>query len=434
VHCAGLVLIVVAGCSGDEGPYAHLADRAAEVRQLTFFNDVPYETLTPEQFRDQVAQDVDEATDAELREYADTYGRLGFFDVELDLRPIFVQSRVDATGAFYSPADRRITFVGEPEDSTVIHEYVHALQDQHFHLREYDDGARSTDWFYARRAVVEGDATLAEARFRIEEQGATLDRIDYFKYFEGWTEFSEKYLDDSSYPLIFRAYTSFVYAYGLIYSATNLFGVSPTRSQPPPPPHSWGKQNDLFRERAPYATLQILGSSNLPVSVGIGAVPAALSADLERIDSDTLGAWYVYLLFRPIVVNAPIVVDAQALRLAWIGDQALFVRHTTTGAMGVLWASAWSSVLDAAAAETALRALHGATTEPLVIERRGNQVVLARNIAADLAPVLVEAAFTGAQAARRSRPPLHVREAIRHLDRGAHMRRLTTSSRPARLR
>ena len=57
-----LVIASIAGCSG-EGPYDHLADRAEEVRQLQFVKDVPYRTLTPQQFSDEVSQDVDEWTD-----------------------------------------------------------------------------------------------------------------------------------------------------------------------------------------------------------------------------------------------------------------------------------------------------------------------------------------------------------------------------------
>lgn len=407
-----LFVVGVTGCSGDEGPYARLVERAQEVRELALLEDVPYETLTPEQFRERVGQDVGEWTDAELREYADTYGRLGFFDVNLDLRPILTQSRIDATGAFYSAKDARITFIGEPGDDTVIHEYVHALQDQHFDLTAYDRGAGSSDEFLARRAVVEGDAVLAEVRFLIEEEyEGGLDTIDYDAYFASWSEFSERYLDDSTYPLIFRAYASFVYAHGLFFSAANLFGGSPLVRQPPPPPHNWTRQNELFTKRVPATTAEILSIAG-STRVGIDAVPAALATQLQRVGSDSLGAWYVYLLFRPV--------DLRTLHLWWDGDQVLYARHTTTGAVGVLWASAWDDERSAMIAEMGLRALHGTTGEPLAIERRGLRVVLARNFPADIVQVLVDAAFAGAPAsAPARRAPLHLREAVRHADRHA---------------
>jgi hypothetical protein len=405
-----LVIASIAGCSR-EGPYDYLADRAEEVRELRFVDEVPYRTLTPEQFRDEVSEDVDRRwSEAALREYADTYGRLGFFDVNLDLRPIFAQSRIDATGAYYLASTDSITFVGEPRDGTVIHEYVHALQDQHFDLSAYDEGARTTDAFLARRAVVEGDAVLAQARFLIEENGGRLDEIDYGAYFDGWVQFSNEYLDESPYPLIFRAYTSFAYTYGVLYSATNLFMTSPLMRHPPRPPHPWNRQDELFTQRPPATTAQILSVRGAPLPVGITDVPPALAADLEYVDSDSLGAWYAYLLFRP-TTSAPNLRDLH-------GDQVLFARVTATGAVGVLWASVWRDDESASLAEEALHRLHAATAEPVVVERRAQRVVLARNFPASMTPALIDAAFTGAAAARRAgRLPLHAREAIRH-----HMR------------
>jgi hypothetical protein len=398
------VIASIAGCG--DGPYDHLADRAEEVRELQFLEDVPTRTLTPQQFADEVSRDVDEWSDQELRDYADTYGRLGFFDVNLDLRPIFTQSRIDATGAFYSPSKQSITFVGDPEDATVIHEYVHALQDQHFDLRAYDAGAGTSDAFLARRAVVEGDAVLAEARFQVEERkdGSRLHKIDYDAYFASWIRFSNDYLDNSPYPLIFRAYTSFVYTYGLMYSVTNLFG-------PPPrvftgPPYPWDRQDALFTMRPPAMTSQIMSAPWDTVSVGISDVPAALAADLTYTDSDRLGAWYAHLLFRPVTDIHP-----QDL----LGDRVLFARVNATGAIGVLWTSAWQFYADDA--EEALRVLHATSSEHVVIERRSRLLVLARNFPADITPALVEAAFTGTATARRSGSlPLHAREAIRHVN------------------
>jgi hypothetical protein len=402
-----VLIASIAGCG--DGPYSHLADRAEEVRQLAFVDDVPYRTLTPEQFSKEVSQDLaNDWTDAELRDYADTYGRLGFFDVNLNLRPVLAQSRIDATGAFYSSLKRSITFVGNPKAGTVVHEYVHALQDQHFDLIGYDNGAGSTDGFLARRAVVEGDAELAEARFLVEEEGGRLDTIDFDQYFDGWTEYSAKYLDDSPYPLIFRAYTSFVYAYGLMYSAANLFGDSPLVRQPGPPPYAWSRQDELFPMRPPDTTAQILSAPGGSVPVGIN-IPVALGAALEYVNSDTLGAWYTYLLFRPVPA-APSLLDLD-------GDRVLFARVKATGAVGVLWVSAWQYEQAAETAAEALRALHAAAAEPVVVERRQLRVVLARNFPASMTAALLDAAFNGTATARQAdRLPLHAREAIRHLD------------------
>lgn len=245
---------------------------------------------------------------------------------------------------------------------------------------------------------------LAQLRFQIEEEaGVGLDQVDYPSYFANLFEGFEGFLDDAEFPLIFNAYPSFVYSHGVFFCAANLFGASPLDRAPPPPPHDWSRQDELFTSRIPVSTAEILGQDDPVLPVGIDDVPAALADALQRTDTDTLGAWYIHLLFRPIANGAP-------LADAWDGDRVLFARHTATGAAGVLWTSIWDDELAATMVERALHTLHDGAGEPLVIERRGLRVVLARNFPADLTPALVEAAFAGASVSSLTKPlPLHLR-------------------------
>lgn len=402
VLAAAIAAAVSGGCGDDGGEVPELAHRAEEVRELQFDHVVEQVNLTQEEFEQMVADEVGQQTDADLRELADTYGRLGFFDVNLDLRPILTSSRVDATGAFYSFDTREITIIGDAEPATVVHEYVHALQDQNFDLAAYD--LDTSDGFLAHRAVVEGDATLAEGRFEVEEQTnrrVGLEGIDLQSWIGNWVSFSEEFLDDSDYPIIFRAYASFAYAYGLRYSIENLLGV--VASPAPPPPHDWTRQDALYTTRPPSTTEEVLGGSDPVVAVGIDDVPAALSSRLERLDWDSLGAWYSYLLVRPYT-SSPI-------REQWDGDRALFARDRGTRAMGVLWASAWDTETVASQVAGVLHSIHDGAGEPLIIERRGTAVVMARNFAADVGPALVQAAFAGTSkpSPPRTRPALLAR-------------------------
>ncbi|MGD6356504.1 hypothetical protein VWU05_22305, partial [Xanthomonas citri pv. citri] len=130
-----------------------LATRAEQVRALDFTADLPITTLSREQFKAREADDADAIEEGELAEYAETYGRLGFFDLDADLRAILVDSS-SWVGATYSPDTKDIVLIGDVPDSTVVHELVHGLQDQHFDLSEYD-ADDTTDEFLAHRAVVE---------------------------------------------------------------------------------------------------------------------------------------------------------------------------------------------------------------------------------------------------------------------------------------
>jgi hypothetical protein len=140
---------------------AWYARRASEVRELELLADVELVRYTAEEYAAVAAAGA--PSDQALDRYAQSYGRLGFFPVDLDLRALFGATFVTTRG-FYSPFDRRIVLVGDVSDSVIVHELVHALQDQHFDLAAYLS-ADTLDGQLARRAAVEGDAMLAEVRF-----------------------------------------------------------------------------------------------------------------------------------------------------------------------------------------------------------------------------------------------------------------------------
>ena len=417
--------LALAGCGGDDGSgdgseheLPWLARRASDVRELDFFRDVEIVRLTRAEFQAQAAENADELDDAELREFSDTFGRLGFFPLDADLRPILAGSS-DWVGASYSATSKLITLVedepGDAADSIQVHEYVHALQDQYFDLNAFDGS--TSDEFLARRAVVEGDATLAEARFVAQtEFGGELDDWDWPALLGSFQERSTELLEGAAFPL-FADYPSFVYRYGLEYTAKNL--LSPHLYALPP--HNWSLEDELFTERPPTTTRQVI-SVEFEVRqvelVGVDAVPVELEGRLEAAGWDTLGAWYAYLLFYELSpFRGPTV-----LADLWRGDRVLFVRDPArSGAVATVWGSAWAGEGTAIKVAAALDALYGRTPsenrpqsgtaadgEAVWLERRDNRVVVIKNLDPELAEPMADAAFAPPATARaaRSRPPL----------------------------
>jgi len=82
--------------------------------------------------------------------------------------PPTVQTRVDHLMAFYDPGEEQI-FVGplgrdaNPTDPSLVHQYAHALVDQHFDLAALAARAPNADAARARDALIEGDATAVLA-------------------------------------------------------------------------------------------------------------------------------------------------------------------------------------------------------------------------------------------------------------------------------
>ncbi|HWN68279.1 MAG TPA: hypothetical protein VNM90_11625 [Haliangium sp.] len=419
-----LAACLLAACGGEDAP-PWQASAAEEARELALEETVPVVEMSRAEFAADAEERAAGISDAYLRHYADTYGRMGFFDPDLDLRPIFAGSSSDWVGATYSPEEELITLVGEARDDTIVHEWVHALQDQHFDLIAYDV-LDPTDAFLARRAVVEGDAVLAQLRFLLQQEGSDFQAVNWPATFDMWRAWSDEHLAEAGYPLIFLDYVSFVYAYGLFYTARNLLGVAPSGEageiDAPPPPYDFALADALFTTRPPASTqavleLDLTGEEVVPVTgLGLAALPDAVAGRLEYVDWDALGAWYVHLLFYPLPAE-DLPVSARALAAGWRGDHAAFVRDGESGAMAVIWATAWDSEQTASAVFGALWALHGgapagegpgpegtaADGESLWIEQRADRVVFIKNLAAADAVVLADEAFgpTAARALRR---------------------------------
>ncbi|WP_437814151.1 hypothetical protein [Sorangium sp. So ce1078] len=404
---------LIAGCGGEDDPeasrFAWLATRAEEVRELSFEREVPVRTVTRDEVDAEAAQAAGAIEEDDLAALAATYGRLGYFSPDTDLRGVFGQSR-DLAAAWYSPVDKSISLIGEVDDYVIIHEYVHGLQDQHFDLGGLLDATLTSDAHLALRAAIEGDAMLGEVRFLVQEENdADLDRLDWGLLIDAVHAAGERILEENELPALFIDYPSFAYGFGFEYCAHNLSGASAASPAPDLPfPFDWSRQDALFTDRIPATTQQILtlDGQDPVVRVGLEEVPSELADRLEPIDWDSLGEWLSYLLLRPLD-GAPSLGDMRALAATWDGDRALFVRDRQTDATGTVWASAWDDPAAAVGIEAALWQLYGGSAidegEPRLgraadgelvwIERREERVVALKNVDEALMPALAEAAF-----------------------------------------
>jgi hypothetical protein len=406
-----LVSLALAGCTVADPPVDRvtwLAQRASEVRELDYLGPVPVAQISQQAFAAGQAEAAADIEDAELEEYAQTWGRLGFFPVDAELREPIAHAK-DWVGAYYSAEDGAITLVGSASDSIVVHEFVHALQDQTFDLVEYHD-VETSDAGLASRAVTEGDATLAESRFGLQEQGGDLQHASW--RLQEFREWSESLLVEAPIPVLL-ATPAFVYSRGLEFCLANLTGYTIDDPHNDAPPYSWALENQLFGERRPRTSWHVLSrtTGDPAEQIGLSEPPEHLVDRLEAIETDSLGAWYGRVLLGP-VDGAVNVGDVPVLMEEWTGDRVLFVRDRETGAHGHVWAAAWRSDDAAARFAEAVRTLHGATLdspetptlgtasdgELVWIERRDRRVVVVKNVEADIAAGLAGAVYGDAVA------------------------------------
>lgn len=166
---------------------AHLDDLevvTARLRGLAFLRPVTVLFPTSEDVRVKLGGIMDEQLTPER--VADAMAFYTAFDLlapDLDLRAVFDAFYAAQVGGFYEPATQEMNVLllsgGELGDTLpflerviAVHEYTHALQDQHFDLATYLgelEDAGNDDWVLARAALVEGDATYIMNLYTQEE-------------------------------------------------------------------------------------------------------------------------------------------------------------------------------------------------------------------------------------------------------------------------
>ncbi|WP_324248604.1 DUF6782 family putative metallopeptidase [Actinomarinicola tropica] len=144
-----------------------------EERELRFDHPVHIDFLTPEEYSEVTRAgggmevEGEEGMD-EMYEAASMLRSLGLLEGDVDLGGAFDDLNDTGTLAFYDPLTDRVVVRGTEVDvnleATLVHELVHALQDQHVDLGRLGDMEDSGE-AAAFRAVVEGDASLVESRY-----------------------------------------------------------------------------------------------------------------------------------------------------------------------------------------------------------------------------------------------------------------------------
>lgn len=130
--------------------------------------------------------------DQDLARARRRYLALGLLDPALDVRELIESLMEEELIGYYDP-ERKLLAVRDDvarsltrsdqrhQDlewrATVVHELVHALQDQHLGLSQAMERERTTDEENAFGALVEGDATLAMLGYAAARQGGSLQAL-----------------------------------------------------------------------------------------------------------------------------------------------------------------------------------------------------------------------------------------------------------------
>lgn len=294
-----------------------------------------------------------ELPEDEARRVVAAYALLGLVPDTLDLRALLLGLYTEQVAGFYEPDSTALFILDDQPASAVqpllVHELVHAVQDQSVELAALTSGALGNDRGRAAQAAIEGHATLVMLEFLSEQlRGSPVDlsRVQDFAAtarpaLEGMVG---QYPALATAPAVVREALLFPYVEGAGY-VQRLW-------------RDEGRQAP-FGTLLPHSTEQILTGdrSDLPVAV-------SLSVEGGRIiHEDDLGR-----LELEVFLDAHARGRARHLAQGWGGDRYALV-EMAGGERGLVLAVVWDDEASREAFLSALTPDPGSFLSPASLER-----------------------------------------------------------------
>jgi hypothetical protein len=139
-----------------------------EERGLEFKEEVEVELVSQDEFDDRLLADFEESRD-DIETAGRVYQALGLLEPGIDVVAALEQALTAGVAGFYDPETDELVVLGEAvtpyTKQVIVHELVHALDDQWFELDrpEIDDADDESSVGFS--ALVEGDATVVQTAY-----------------------------------------------------------------------------------------------------------------------------------------------------------------------------------------------------------------------------------------------------------------------------
>lgn len=261
---------------------------------------------------------------------------LGLLEPDLDLFNTYADVYSEQVVGYYSPDDKEMVMSKTSEGLspgdrvTYVHEYTHALQDQHFNLSAADERLEEEgngDASAAFDALVEGDATLAMSAYAYVS--LTDEEFDQL----GGSDGDSPAFDEA--PEFLQAAFLFPYEQGVEFAA-QLFEEG-----------GWDAIDEAFRD-PPRSTEHILHfekylNGEEPLEVTLGELDGALRDDWSEKDNDTLGEFVLFHMLKVFLSED----RAREAAEGWGGDRYAYYEDDAGQRLLVL-STRWDSELGAA--------------------------------------------------------------------------------------
>ena len=321
-----------------------IQQQVIEIRGLqpsgTFSRDV----LTPAQLRENTILDFHkDNTPEDIRKDVIELSALGLLEPGFDLGTFYIDLLSEQVAGYYKNETKEMFVVGEQfggmERLTYSHEYVHALQDQNFDIKnglQYDTEPCKLDSERCAgvQALLEGDASLAQLDW-FTKYATTQDFTDITEFY---TNFTMPVYDSA--PDFMKADFLFPYEAGQKF-------VEALYKQ-----GGWEAVNAAYAG-VPVSTEQIIHPerypADKPVKVQLADFSAALGDGWQEITRNVMGEWYTYLILAKGLDSSYRLDDGTASAAAegWGGDAYAVYYNDQSGESVLVVSYTWDALNEA---------------------------------------------------------------------------------------
>lgn len=292
---------------------AEIEANVVEIRGLEPLQPITLTFLTREELAQQVQADFAEDADPEeSQQDALVLAAFDFVERDFDLYQTYVDLYSEQILGYYDPETAEFVVVSDDfemdvtEQWTHAHEFMHALQDQHYQLELIADETLDSEASAALRALAEGEAELIQGLYLYSGYFSADEQAEILASFE---QAADSSLDDI--PPILLSNLSFPYNEGFEFVLTLFTEGGGTF-----------ELIDQAWQNLPTSTEQIIHpdryfAGDNPIPVSLPPLTATLGAGWQRLDEDVFGEFFL----REYLSQQLSLADAETAAEGWGGDR-----------------------------------------------------------------------------------------------------------------
>ncbi len=316
---------------------AEVLQETSEIRKLAILRPVQSGAQSRAEIEQMLVRNLDEsATPEELRASETVMKKLGLAPADFQLRPFIIKLLAEQVAGYYEPKTQEFYLADwidlDGQKPVMAHELTHALQDQHFNLRRFENWPKhDSDAELAAHSLVEGDASFLMMQYIVRNPAR---QLAFIKSMGAAGASATEQIDKA--PRFLRETLVFPYFQGMAWVA----GVYKQGG--------WDAVSAAYKN-LPKSTEQILhndkyAAGEAPQKVTLRDISASLGRGWKMADNDVQGEWGYYLLLDQILQTPDVSRKASA---GWGGDRyALFTGPSPSDVL-VAQKAVWDTEQDA---------------------------------------------------------------------------------------